>query len=80
MREPDRTDSIDLPERLVARLEDRVRRTEFDSSAEYATYVLGTVLYHVENGSVDDVDGEPVDDPDEDVLRDRLEALGYLGE
>ncbi len=68
--------TVDLPERIVERVEQRLPRTEFDTSGEYITYVMEEVLYHVEQETEDD-DFEPVD---EDEVKDRLKSLGYLNE
>lgn len=68
------TQSVELPERIVERVADRLPRTEWDSSEEYITYVLEEVLYRVEEETEDD-DFEPVD---EDEVKDRLKSLGYL--
>ncbi len=70
------TQSVELPERIVTRVEDRLPRTEFDTPAEYITYVMEEVLYRVENETEDD-DFEPVD---EQEVKDRLKSLGYLDE
>jgi len=72
----EQTQSVELPERIVERVEARLPRTEFDSSAEYVTYVLEEVLYRVEQETEDD-DFEEVD---EDEVKDRLKSLGYLNE
>lgn len=74
MREETR--SVELPERIVSRVEDRLPRTEWDQPEEYITYVLEEVLYRVEQETEDD-DFEPVD---EDEVKDRLKSLGYLNE
>jgi Arc/MetJ-type ribon-helix-helix transcriptional regulator len=68
------TTEVELPERIVERVEGRLPRTEFDSAAEYITFVLEEVLYRVEEETEDD-DFEGVD---EDEVKDRLESLGYL--
>lgn len=70
------TRSIDLPERIVSRVEARLPRTEWDDPAEYITYVMEEVLYRVEEETEDD-DFEPVD---EQEVKDRLKSLGYLDE
>jgi hypothetical protein len=67
---------IDLPERIVERVEDRLPRTEWESPEEYITYVMEEVLYRVETETEDD-DFEAVD---EDEVKDRLKSLGYLKE
>lgn len=68
--------TVELPARIIDRVEDRLSRTEFDSSAEYITYVMEEVLYRVEQETEDD-DFESVD---EDEVKDRLKSLGYLNE
>lgn len=72
----DETDAVELPTRIVERVEDRLPRTEFDTPAEYVTYVMEEVLYRVEQETEDD-DFEEVD---EDEVKDRLKSLGYLDE
>jgi len=72
----DQTEAVELPTRIVERVEQRLPRTEFDSSAEYITYVMEEVLYRVEQETEDD-DFEEVD---EDEVKDRLKSLGYLDE
>jgi len=66
--------SVDLPVRILDRVEARLPRTEFDSSAEYITHVMEEVLYRVEQETEDD-DFEEVDE-----VKDRLKSLGYLDE
>ncbi|PSP90548.1 hypothetical protein BRC90_01160 [Halobacteriales archaeon QS_4_69_34] len=72
--EADRT--IKLPERIVARVEDRLPRTEWDEPEEYITYVLEEVLYQVEKETEND-DFEPIDERE---VKSRLKSLGYLNE
>ena len=72
----EQTEAVQLPTRIVERVGDRLPRTEFDSEAEYITYVMEEVLYRVEQETEDD-DFEPVD---EDEVKDRLKSLGYLDE
>jgi hypothetical protein len=67
---------IDLPDRIVERVEARLPRTEFDDVAEYVTFVMEEVLYRVEKETEDD-DFEAVD---EEEVKDRLKSLGYLNE
>lgn len=70
------TESVNLPTRIVERVEDRLPRTEWDTPEEYITYVMEEVLYRVEKETEDD-DFEPVD---EEEVKDRLKSLGYLNE
>ena len=69
-------ESVELPRRIVSRVNSRLPRTEFDSAAEYITFVMEEVLYRVEQETVDD-DFEPVD---EEEVKNRLQSLGYLDE
>ncbi|QCC48870.1 hypothetical protein [Halobellus limi] len=70
------TRSVDIPERIVERVENRLSRTEWDDPGEYITYVMEEVLYQVEQETEDD-DFEPVDEAE---VEDRLKSLGYLNE
>jgi hypothetical protein len=70
------TRSLDLPERIVERVEKRLPRTEWDDPEEYITYVMEEILYRVEQETEDD-DFEAVDEAE---VEDRLKSLGYLNE
>lgn len=70
------TQAVELPDRIVSRVESRLPRTEWDTPAEYVTYVMEEVLYRVEEETEDD-DFESVD---EEEVKDRLKSLGYLNE
>ncbi|PSQ06383.1 hypothetical protein BRC95_05880 [Halobacteriales archaeon QS_5_68_33] len=70
------TRTVELPRRIVDRVEDRLPRTEWDEPEEYITYVMEEVLYRVEKETADD-DFEPVD---EEEVKSRLKSLGYLNE
>jgi Arc/MetJ-type ribon-helix-helix transcriptional regulator len=70
------TRSIELPKRIVERVENRLQRTDWDESSEYITYVLEEVLYQVEQ-ETDDDDFEAVN---EEEIKDQLKSLGYLDE
>ena len=72
----EKTQSMELPARIVERVEKRLPRTEWETPEEYITFVMEEVLYRVEEETEDD-DFEPVD---EDEVRDRLKSLGYLNE
>ena len=72
----ERTQSIELPKRIVSRVENRLPRTEWDTPSEYINYVMEEVLYRVEHETEDD-DSEPID---EQEVKDRLKSLGYLNE
>lgn len=67
------TRTIELPDRLVSRVEDRLDRTDFETPEAYIGFVLEEVLLAVEadtEDSDDDLVGEEVEN--------RLKSLGYL--
>ncbi|MUV88605.1 hypothetical protein GJ629_00790 [Halapricum sp. CBA1109] len=68
--------SVRLPEHVIARVEDRLPRTEWDEPEEYITYVMEEVLYRVEQ----ETDDEEFEGVDEQEVEDRLKSLGYLNE
>lgn len=68
--------SLEIPRRIVDRVEDRLPRTEWETPEEYITYVMEEVLYQVEKETEAD-DFEPVDEAE---VEDRLRSLGYLDE
>jgi hypothetical protein len=76
MATQEQTQSLEIPERIVDRVNDRLPRTEWDTPEEYITFVMEEVLYRVEQETEDD-DFEAVD---EQEVKDRLKSLGYLDE
>lgn len=76
MATQEQTQSLEIPERIVDRVNDRLPRTEWDTPEEYITFVMEEVLYRVEQETEDD-DFEAVD---EEEVKDRLKSLGYLDE
>ena len=69
-------ESVELPSKLLERIEQRVPYTEFDSTEEYVAYIVEEVLHHVETASED----REIEAVDEGEVQDRLESLGYLNE
>lgn len=67
--------TIEIPDRLAARIEARVPATRFQSSDEYVEYVLEQMLAEVE--TEEGVDGAETA-VDEEEVQTRLESLGYL--
>lgn len=76
MSKTNRVRTVELPEAIVERVNQRLPRTEWDNPEEYITYVMEEVLYRIEE-ETDDDDFESVD---EDEVKDRLKSLGYLNE
>lgn len=70
----DVTRTLELPDRLVSRVEDRLDRTDFETPEAYIGFVLEEVLREVEEDA-------PTSDDDERVgeqVENRLKSLGYL--
>ena len=68
------TEPVELPRRVVSRVEQRLSRTEFESVSEYVAFAMEEVLYRVE----EETDDESA--VDEAAVEDRLKSLGYLDE
>ncbi len=64
--------TITIPAKLYERIEDRIKDTEFSSVSEYVTYVLNEVLAAIEE------DEEVFTEEEEEKVKERLRALGYL--
>ncbi len=62
--------NIDVPDRILSRIEERVEETEFRSTEEYIVFVLGEVC---ENNC-----GQERSLNSNQDVEDRLESLGYL--
>jgi len=65
---------VNLPKELVNRIEKRVGHTDFESAADYISYVLEEVLYQVE----DENELPESESVDEQQVKERLKSLGYL--
>lgn len=65
---------IELPERLLERVDERVEHTDFESAEAYLEFAIEQLLRRVEH---DDAGEEHVDAGEEEI-RDRLDVLGYL--
>lgn len=65
--------TVELPERLVSRVDSRLDRTGYDTPSEYVAFVLEETLARVEAATEDDAV-----DVDRAEVEDRLESLGYL--
>jgi Arc/MetJ-type ribon-helix-helix transcriptional regulator len=61
-----------LNKELHKKIEERVKATGFDSVDEYVTFVLEEVLK-------EDEEKTALDERDEEEVKKRLRALGYLG-
>jgi hypothetical protein len=65
--------AVPLPRSLVEQIEARIRGTGFASAGAYVAYVLSEVLSGKDGGETE------FTPEDEEALREKLHALGYLG-
>ena len=65
--------SVEIPVEVYKKIENRIKDTEFTTVSEYVTFVLEEVLESLEE------DEEGVfSKEDEEKIKERLRALGYL--
>ena len=68
----DKNVNISIPKSIVEKIEKRIKQTDFDSVSSYVTYVLEEILS-------EDKEEEPAfSKEDEERVKERLRALGYL--
>ncbi|MFO8010210.1 MAG: CopG family transcriptional regulator [Dehalococcoidia bacterium] len=65
--------NVPIPAEIYDAIEQRVRETEFNSVEEYVTFVLEEVLK-----DDDEEEETPFSPEDEEEVKKRLRALGYL--
>jgi metal-responsive CopG/Arc/MetJ family transcriptional regulator len=63
---------VSIPAQLFKKIEERIKGTGFTSVSGYVTYVLREVI------SEDETDDQPFSKADEERVKDRLKALGYM--
>lgn len=64
--------TVSIPTPLFKKVEERIKGTGFTSVSSYVTYVLREVV------SEEEEETEPFTKEDEERVKDRLRALGYL--
>ncbi len=65
--------TVEIPQELYEKIEERIQDTEFGSVSEYVTYVLREVL-----ASLEEEEEEVFTEEEEEKVKERLRALGYL--
>lgn len=65
--------TISIPTPLAEKIKKRIKGTGFTSLSSYATYVLREILSGMEEET-----GEAFTKEDEEKVKERLRALGYL--
>lgn len=64
--------SVKIPAQLHERIKKRIKGTDFSSVSDYVTYVLREVLASL------DEESEVFTEEEEEKVKERLRALGYL--
>ena len=64
--------TVSIPAPLFKKVEERIKGTGFTSVSSYVTYVLREVISEEED------EAEPFTKEDEERVKERLKALGYL--
>ena len=64
--------TVSIPTSLFKKVEGRIKDTGFTSVSGYVTYVLREIVVEEET------EAEPFSKEDEERVKDRLKALGYL--
>ncbi len=65
--------TISIPTPLAEKIKKRIEGTGFHSLSSYVTYVLREVI-----SGMDEEEGEAFSKEDEEKVKERLRALGYL--
>ncbi|HHH83910.1 MAG: CopG family transcriptional regulator [Thermoplasmata archaeon] len=66
--------TVSIPTPLVEKIKNRIEGTGFTSVSSYVTYVLREVIANMD----EDDDDEVFSKEDEEKVKERLRALGYL--
>ncbi|HDH28160.1 MAG TPA: CopG family transcriptional regulator [Euryarchaeota archaeon] len=66
--------TVSIPAPLFKKIEERIKGTGFTSVSSYVTYVLREIVSEEEEEEKED----PFTEEDEERVKERLRALGYL--
>jgi Arc/MetJ-type ribon-helix-helix transcriptional regulator len=72
MDEKKKFTTVSIPTPLFKKVEERIKDTGFTSVSSYVTYVLREIV------SEEEEEVEPFSKEDEERVKERLRALGYL--
>jgi Arc/MetJ-type ribon-helix-helix transcriptional regulator len=74
MQRDEATTTISIPTSLARELENRIKGTRFDSISSYCVYVLREFIAETEKRE----HANSLSKEDEETVKDRLRALGYV--
>lgn len=63
---------VELPKSIIEKIKKRIEGTGFESVSSYIAYVLDEILNEMDD------DSDDFTDEDEEKVKERLRALGYL--
>lgn len=66
--------TIAIPQPLFKKIEDKIKGTHFVTVSSYVTYILQEVLTETEKSTIKD----KLSEADEESVKQRLRALGYI--
>lgn len=66
--------TVSIPMPLAEKIKERIKGTGFTSVSDYVTFVLREVL----SSEIEEEEKEPFTKEDEEKVKERLRALGYL--
>jgi len=64
--------TVELPVEMIEKIKKRIKGTGFDSVSSYIAYILDEILSEPED------EDEDFTEEDEEKVKERLRALGYL--
>lgn len=75
----DEKTKIEIPKKIADRIQKRVDESEeFKDISEYISYVLEQVVERLDSESGESKEEQVYSEEDEEKVKDRLRALGYL--
>ena len=75
LKEDEKLVSLSIPISLFRKIEDRIKDTSFSSVSSYLSYVVQELMLEMERAEPK----ESFSKDDEESVKERLRALGYLG-
>ena len=69
--------TISIPDEIYEKMEKRAKESDFKTADEYVEYVLKQIIERLEEEK-EEPEEEAYSDEDEEKVKERLKALGYL--
>jgi Arc/MetJ-type ribon-helix-helix transcriptional regulator len=75
----DKYTTVSIPRPLYEKMKKRIEKTGFTSVSDYVTYILREVMASIDEEERKGKTSTGFDKRDEEKVKERLRALGYLG-